>query len=279
MVFIGLLYHKKFNHLFLILRILLIFNSFLVAYEFLNFKYIWNINDDPFFGRAKGLFSAPKEAGMFISVFLIVFFEKITILDFIYIFITSLFIGSRTLFLISIISFLPILFSLYKNSVIYIKFFIYIFFIILILFFVYNFQFFYDSFEVIGRLDSLTNTEEGGNDLRIFVLIEGFKIYISSPIQQIFFGVGTKVELFLGNGAENAYLNILLRYGLFGLLFFILSISFPFKYKSKYGKFVYLFFLLLLIGNRGLAGMLDSFLFFCYIGYLLRDKIKYDICL
>ena len=75
MVFIGFIYHNKYNKLFTILRIFLILNTFLVAYEFINFNYIWNISEDPFFGRAKGLFSAPKEAGMFIAVFLIVYFH------------------------------------------------------------------------------------------------------------------------------------------------------------------------------------------------------------
>jgi len=279
MIFIGLIYHKKFTHLFIILRLLLILNTFLVAYEFLNFKYIWNNTDDPFFGRAKGLFSAPKEAGMFIAVFLIVFFEKITILDFIYIFITSLFLGSRTLFLISTISYLPILFLLFKKSSYYIKIVFYLILLILITFFIYHIESIYESFEVIGRLNSLTNTEEGGNDLRIFVLIKGLNTYVTSPIQEIIFGLGTKVELLLGNGAENAYLNILLRYGIFGFLFFITALLFPFKYKSRNGKFIFIFFLFLLIGNRGLAGMLDTFIFFCYVGYLLKDKIKYDISL
>lgn len=277
MVFIGFIYHNKYNKLFKILRIILILNTFLVAYEFLNFNYIWNISEDPFFGRAKGLFSAPKEAGMFIAVFLIVYFDKISIIDFIYVLVTSLFIGSRTLFLICIVSFLPILILLYRNSKYYIKFIIYILLIVSIILFIYNFDFLYVSFEVIGRLSSLTNTEEGGNDLRIYVLIEGLKVFINSPLQEIFFGLGTKVEMLLGNGAENAYLNILLRYGIFGLVFFLTILYIPLVNLKSYGKFLYLFLLLILIGNRGLTGMLDSFIFFCYIGFLLKNKIKYDL--
>lgn len=279
MVFIGFIYHNKYNNLFIILRLLLILNTFLVAYEFLNLTYLWNISEDAFFGRAKGLFSAPKEAGMFISVFLIVYFEKISIIDFVYVLITSFFIGSRTLFLISIVSFLPILIQLFRNSKVHLKYIIYLLLVVVTIVIIYYFDIIYDSFEVIGRLDSLTNTEEGGNDLRIYVLIEGLKVFINSPLQQIFFGLGTKVEMLLGNGAENAYLNILLRYGIFGFLFFITAILFPLKYKSRNGKFIFIFFLILLIGNRGLAGMLDSFIFFCYVGYLLKDKIQYDISL
>ena len=277
MVYVGLIYHKKFDKLFILIKILLILNAFLVAYEFFNFKYIWNLSEDPFYGRAKGLFSAPKEAGMFISVFLIVFFEKITLIDFLYILITSLFIGSRTLFLISLVAFIPLFFIFIRNSKKSLKFVVYILVLIFPILIVYYFDSFYTSFEVIGRLDSLANTQEGGNELRIFVLIEGLKAFFVSPIQEIFFGLGTRVEILLGNGAENAYLNILMRYGIFGLLFFILLIMYPYNYKSRYGKFVYVFFLLLLFGNRGLAGMVDTFLFTCYIGSLLRKRMNFTL--
>lgn len=267
-VLIGLMYGDYIDLIFKFLKWIVFINLLLVAYEFIKGDYIWNITEDVFFGRAKGFFSAPKEAGMFLTIFIVLFFERLKFIDILVIFITSFFTGSRTLLLITVFSFVLMLFLFFKsqkNTSFYFKIFVIVGLLLILL---TNFSFLLDSFEVIGRLNTLLNLKEGGNDLRIYILQESIRIYSSGTISQILFGFGTKIEAILHNGSENAFLNILSRYGFVGFLFFSGALVIAFLKKDFIGKLMFTILIILLFGNRGLAGFLDGFVFFAYVSSL-----------
>ena len=271
---IGLIYSSHLDLISDFIKIIIFINTLLVFIEYINMDYLWNITEDSFYGRSKGFFSAPKEAGMFLSVFVAYYFKKLDLFYLFLLLITSFFIGSRTLLIFSFVTILYYFFYKFKYESIRYNIIYYLVFVVLLLIGFTFSDFLYDSFEVIGRLNTLSDLEEGGNDLRLHVLKKSIQLYSSGSLHEMFFGFGTQIEDIIGNGAENGYLNILLRYGIFGLIFYLIVIFISFRIKTSNSKLLMLLLLILLIGNRGLSGLLDGFVFFAFLGSVLEKIIQ-----
>lgn len=265
--FFAYCYYDKFKKLLLFL---IVINFLVMLIDLYNGTYLFNFNLIENYhqvDRGKGLFSYSKEAGAF-TIFAALLFrnDKYTILI---ILLSSIMTGSRSamifVFLIFVVDFL---FDIVRN--LNFKFFLYS--ILIMLFFSFlTYLYFLENISMWHRLISSFELNSSGHEYRFHIWNEYLQVISNFNVSHLLFGNTGFVNVFLGNGAENAYLTVIVNSGILVLLIMYLPmVLFAFLSIVNFRLF-YPFILLLIIfqfGRQGL-GWADGILLWAYIYHII----------
>lgn len=275
-VMLGFLFANDYSFFVKLIKIFLLINMFAMLYEFLNSSYILEPTSDleHFIGRAKGLVSYSKEAGAFIMVVTILLVADLHYKWFPVLFISSVLTGSR---MAMIFVFIMLLVELFRRtpSINMRKYFSKLPYFLLIIVSLIVFINFYTSLEqseiIRNRLAGSFDTGHSSNIERIGFWLEHFSIYSNFNAIGLIFGQPSKAQTIAGNGAENAFLNLLTDGGGVAVLLYISAMIFMYVVaKGRFSMFIKLLLLVIAMQvSRVALGFLDGTVFWACFWVLL----------
>jgi len=276
-IVLGVFICRSFDSFFNVAKVFFIINLIAMLYEFYTFSFLFEPEVDlpHFVGRAKGLLAYSKEAANFVILFSIVFVKKLGMKWYLPIIAFAFLTGSRLAILIccAVIMFeivYPMLFGVEKKTVVR-NLSVFLLFVILIIYYLSLEQ----SSLIVSRLYESFNTEHSSNSERIYFWVEHLNVYDQFAILQLIFGYPGASVKFVGNGAESAWINLIVDGGM--VAFSVYSFSMLMIFFMVTNKVRVLFMLLLLSTAMQIArvnlGFVDSTIYWGWFWSLLITSL------
>lgn len=271
-IFLGYILFSNYKFSTDVLYIFLFANSIAIILEIfyqVNFVNISEGYESPSirFLYKFGLFSAPKSGAFFIIIVSLLAFINKNIWILFCGTVISIFTGVRvsTVCLSIPLIYLFFIDSSYKKSV---KFIILILIILIVT--TIGYAFYNEYGKVIERLINALNTEDGSNMMRFNFWKQHWHYFLNQPIEHIIWGNYRAADIFVGNGPECAFLDLLNNGGLVSLFLFLFPLVLLLRYINMFNYIFCFSIFIAMISGRFSIGFSDGIVYWFVIFYLLN---------